>query len=461
MTNRAKNLVFYYYILDLILLSISFFMLRILKYERGGPEYISSIYFMLTATWIVILIGNDSKKLYLRESYFARLRNQVVNFLFFTGIVSIIIFIFKLGYFSRLQTFGTIAVFFVLKAVVFYFIYLYLGHLRKKGRHLAKVLVAGAGRIGCKFYDFTERHPALGYKVIGFLDDYPDDKPCDIQDMVLGIVEEIPEILEKYVVDEVVIAIPLTEEELIHTIINVADFHGVRIKLIPDFVRILNRKHQISSIGEIPIINIREIPLDVMYNAWLKRMFDLAISFTGLLFFSPLMALIAIAVKIDSKGPLFYRPTRLSKGNIRFKMLKFRTMYLKDCVDLSNRSTTSNDPRITPVGRFLRKYSLDELPQLVNVLINNMSLIGPRPHRIMLNYDMQKAVRGYMIRHYIKPGITGWAQVNGWRGPTETEEQKKKRTEHDLWYIENWTFWLDIKILYLTVFGKKTHKDVF
>jgi Undecaprenyl-phosphate glucose phosphotransferase len=462
MTNKAKNLVFLYYILDLILLSVSFFIMKYIKYESDwSPEYIFSIYFMLMITWIVILLVNDSGKLYLRESYFVRLRSQIINFLVYTGIIAVIIFSFQLGYFSRLQTFGTIAIFFILKTLVFYFLYLWIWQRRKKGRHLAKVLVAGAGRVGCRFYVFTQKHPYLGFKVVGFLDDCIEDKACDIQNMILGRVEEIPEVLEKYDIDEVVIAIPLTAEASINTIINIADYHGKRIKMIPDFYRILNRNHHVTSIGEFPIINIREIPLDHLHNMLIKRIYDLIVSILGIVVSLPVMIILAILIKIESKGPLFYRPLRLSKGGEQFRMLKYRSMYNDDSLDKGNISTVVNDPRITRIGRWMRKFNLDELPQLFNVLINNMSIVGPRPHRVLLNYDMQHAVSGYMIRHYIKPGITGWAQVNGWRGPTVTIEQKNQRTKYDLWYIENWTFWLDIKIMWLTVFSIKARKNAF
>jgi putative colanic acid biosynthesis UDP-glucose lipid carrier transferase len=164
---------------------------------------------------------------------------------------------------------------------------------------------------------------------------------------------------------------------------------------------------------------------------------------------------------VESRGPVFYCPIRIGKGGRPFKLFKFRSMMQNDDTSTGVQSTQENDPRITRVGKLLRKYSIDELPQFINVLLGTMSVVGPRPHRRYLNRQLQQDVYHYMLRHYVKPGITGWAQINGWRGPTDTEEQKRQRTLHDLWYVENWSFWLDIKIVYLTIFSSKVRKNAF
>ena len=158
---------------------------------------------------------------------------------------------------------------------------------------------------------------------------------------------------------------------------------------------------------------------------------------------------------------IFYKPHRKGEADESFKCFKFRTMSECDNPKNGTRSTVKNDPRITRVGKFLRKYDLDELPQFINVLKGDMSVVGPRPHRTNLQTDFRKVVNDYMVRHYVKPGVSGWAQVNGWRGPTRTDTQKKERIKHDLWYIENWSFWLDMKIIFLTVFSRKTRQNAF
>lgn len=461
MNSRSQNIILVYYLLDLVMLTVSFFTVLQFKYEVRPPEYILSVYVTLLVTWFIILLVNDSERLFLREKLWKRLRMQLMNFLIFIGLVSSVIFALKLGYFSRLQTYGTIGLFFILKTIGFYVVFLWLAQRRKKGRQLARVLVIGAGRVGCKFYNFTEENREMGYQVIGFLEDKKEEKPCEIQDKILGVIEDIPEILDKELIDEVVIALPLVERELLKTIIGISEFYGKRIRMIPDFYRLIDRRFRLTSVGEIPMINVREIPLDNFRNFLSKRIFDVLGASIGLICFLPVMLIIALLIKMDSHGPVFYRPVRVSRGGKKFKMLKFRSMYVdKDLVKIPG-STVKNDPRITRLGKILRKTNIDELPQLWNVLTNRMSLVGPRPHRVDLNADLQHSVVGYMVRHYIKPGITGWAQVSGWRGPTATPEQRRQRTHHDIWYIENWTFWLDIKIIWLTIFGKNAYKNAF
>jgi lipopolysaccharide/colanic/teichoic acid biosynthesis glycosyltransferase len=176
---------------------------------------------------------------------------------------------------------------------------------------------------------------------------------------------------------------------------------------------------------------------------------------------SPLLLLTAIAIKLESRGPVFYKPIRLGVNNQPFTMFKFRSMRVNDDSQQGYKSTQKDDDRITRVGKIIRKLSIDELPQLFNVFINEMSLVGPRPHRIYLNEQLKQKMGNYMVRHHVKPGITGWAQIHGWRGPTETKHQYWGRTLHDLWYVEHWFFGLDIYILIMTIFGSKTRKNAF
>ncbi|MEO5635305.1 MAG: sugar transferase [Candidatus Paceibacterota bacterium] len=202
-------------------------------------------------------------------------------------------------------------------------------------------------------------------------------------------------------------------------------------------------------------------PLDFPFRRLLKHVFDFTFSVAVLILLAPVFCFIAVLIKLDSTGPVFYCPLRVGRHGHLFKMYKFRSMRECDTTFGGTQSTQENDSRISAVGKILRRYSLDELPQFINVLRGEMSVIGPRPHRKFLSDEMEKSVEKYAERQHVKPGITGWAQVNGWRGPTSTLEQKVQRTEHDLWYIENWSFVLDLKIIYLTIFGKKTHFRVF
>jgi exopolysaccharide biosynthesis polyprenyl glycosylphosphotransferase len=218
---------------------------------------------------------------------------------------------------------------------------------------------------------------------------------------------------------------------------------------------------QPKSSNRLQVLDLRKCPLDNQYAAFAKSVFDKLFAFTAILLLLPLLLVLAVLIKLDSAGPVFYCPIRVGKNGRSFKVYKFRSMRENDSADGGTKSTEKNDPRISRLGAVLRKYSLDELPQLFNVLLGEMSIVGPRPHRKQLNQEFQVNVRSYMIRHYVQPGITGWAQVNGWRGPTVTSEQKTQRTQHDLWYIENWSFLLDLKIIWLTMFGRKTRENVF
>jgi lipopolysaccharide/colanic/teichoic acid biosynthesis glycosyltransferase len=213
--------------------------------------------------------------------------------------------------------------------------------------------------------------------------------------------------------------------------------------------------------GSVPMLDIRNIPLYHYPNRFWKRAFDIAIAGIAMIGLSPIMALVALAIKLQDGGPILYTPVRLGVNNKPFKLYKFRSMKVNDNAVNGTQSTVLNDERITRLGKFLRKSNLDELPQLYNVLRNEMSIIGPRPHRVFLNRTLQQKVSSYMVRHSIKPGITGWAQVHGWRGPTESKIQYMGRTLHDLWYIEHWSFAIDFYIIFLTAFGKKTRKNAF
>jgi putative colanic acid biosynthesis UDP-glucose lipid carrier transferase len=319
--------------------------------------------------------------------------------------------------------------------------------------------VVGAGRNGVNIDNYFTNTPDLGYKIIGFLDDHP--KEGDLNDRILGPINKISDVLKDMEIDEVIIALPTNLHEKIQYVVDKVDYYGIRIRLIPDFTTMLGKNYKTTSFGDLSIINIREISLDRMRLAFLKQVCDFVFSFFVVLFLAPVFLILAILIKLESPGPVFYCPLRTGQGGRPFRVYKFRSMFQGDAPNGGTLSTQKNDPRITKVGAIIRKYSLDELPQFINVLKGEMSVVGPRPHRIYLNQVMQKEVDHYMIRHYLKPGITGWAQVNGWRGPTDTEEQKNNRTAHDLWYVENWTPLLDLKIMYLTVFGEKTFKAAF
>lgn len=410
--------------------------------------------------WIFITSRNKNYYLHLHNGLKYRLKNHLKSHFEIIAILCLLYLVLGIpqGY-TKNQFITFLLGFPAVNMIVNYLIFSIVRFMRMKGKNVRKALVIGAGRVGVHIDNYFRQNPDFGYRIIGFLDDNPEDS--DLQYQIIGRISEMDKVLKERKVDEVIIALPTHLDEKIQYVADKADYHGIRVRLVPDYFRLLGRNYKTTSFGDMPIINIREISLDRFRFASLKRVCDIAFSAMALIMLAPLFLVLAILIKWESAGPVFYCPIRLGQGGRQFKLYKFRSMYQNDAAVAGKASTTKDDPRVTRIGRVIRKYSLDELPQFINVLIGDMSVVGPRPHRIYLNEVMQREVDNYMIRHYLKPGITGWAQVNGWRGPTDTEEQRNNRTAHDLWYVENWTPILDIKIIFLTVFSEKTHKAAF
>jgi Undecaprenyl-phosphate glucose phosphotransferase len=321
-------------------------------------------------------------------------------------------------------------------------------------------LVAGIGNVAESvekhFYDYH----GSSAKIKGFIKCKKEERRVR-EEKVVGKLKHIQNYLKDNPVDEIVIALPIKTSKKVRRVLEIADYHGIRVKYIPDYQSLFGKNYKATRYGRIDVVHVRQLPLDETFSFLVKNTFDKVFATAALLLLSPVLLLIALLIKLDSAGPVFYAPYRIGMAGRPFKVFKFRSMRVNDAASGGTLSTQKDDPRVTRLGRILRKYSLDELPQFLNVLRGDMSVVGPRPHRSFLNQQFQESVDKYMVRHYFKPGITGWAQVNGWRGPTDTKEQKDQRTRHDLWYVENWSLWLDIKIIYLTIFSRKAHKSAF
>jgi len=240
-------------------------------------------------------------------------------------------------------------------------------------------------------------------------------------------------------------------------ILKMCDKEGVRIKIIPGYYEFLKLSASVEDLDGLPILTIRGVPLDSVLNRAIKRAFDILFSLTAILITSPIMIFIAIGVKLSSPGPIFFKQERVGLNNKTFNMLKFRSMRVEDPNKEKFQWTTENDPRKTKFGSFIRKTSLDELPQFFNVLFGDMTIVGPRPERPYWVNKFKEEIPEYMLRHYAKAGITGWAQVNGWRGDTSIEE----RIKCDNYYIQNWSLWFDIKIIFMTIFKGFINKNAY
>lgn len=452
MIRSDQKLAFNYMLTDIILLLGSYLLFFIGKADLREQH----LWFLLSYVILWIVVGYFTRIYYihLHNSYQHRLMMYLRAHLVFIGILS---FLFLLNErlipLTRFQLIGFALSFMIVELISHYIIVQFIGRLRLKGKNIRQALVVGDKSIGDNINSYFNQNMDLGYNVIGILDTYISGTASKLKRIAA-----LEEMVSKHRVDEIIIA--NYNDELIREVLSISDYHGIRTRIVPNFSALIGKNFSLSQLGTIPIVNVRESSLDNLYWAAQKRFFDVLFSSIALIGLAPVFALIAIAIKMESKGKIFYCPVRMGRGGRKFEVFKFRSMYEGDG-SVNNLSTSAGDVRITKVGAFIRKYSLDELPQFFNVLIGDMSVVGPRPHRIFLNLQMQKEVNNYMVRHYLKPGITGWAQVNGWRGPTDTHEQKMQRTSHDLWYLDNWTFGLDIKIIFMTVFSKKTHQNAF
>lgn len=323
-----------------------------------------------------------------------------------------------------------------------------LRHFRKKGYNLKHIVIVGYSRAAEGYIDRILKNPEWGYQIHGILDDNkkPGETYRDIK--VLGKIDNLFKILPKNKLDEIIITLSLNEYQKLEHIVTFCEKSGVHTKFVPDYNNLIPTTPYIEDFNGLPVINIRHVPLSSPVNKFVKRSMDLLCGTLALLVAAIPMLVVAIIIKTTSKGPLIYSQVRVGLHNREFKMYKFRSMAVQEESAEKKAWTVKNDPRVTPIGKFIRKTSIDELPQLFNVLKGDMSLVGPRPERPFFVEQFKEEIPRYMIKHQVRPGMTGWAQVNGLRGDTSIP----KRIEHDLYYIENWTIGLDIKILFLTVF---------
>jgi Undecaprenyl-phosphate glucose phosphotransferase len=316
----------------------------------------------------------------------------------------------------------------------------------KAGIGLKRVLIAGASDLGRLVADKVLEHRELGFRVIGFLDDRPGDHIGYRGLPLLGGLAEADEIIRREKIDHLYVALPLEEHVKMLGLVEATNREGIDVHVVPDLLQFIALRARLENLDGVPIISLNDVPLRG-FNSVLKRAIDVAISASALVGVSWLIGLIAWVIKRSSPGPVFYRQERMGLDGKAFQVLKFRSMYEGAEDETGPVWAHDNDPRCTRVGLILRRFDLDELPQLWNVFRGDMSIVGPRPERPYFVEQFKHRIPQYMLRHKVKAGITGWAQVNGWRGNTSLE----KRIEYDLYYIENWSVGLDLKIMWLTV----------
>lgn len=371
--------------------------------------------------------------------------------------------IFKEFSFSLTHLLLQCSIIFVILPVQKLIIRVLLKRIRNSKQVRRKVLIVGAGDSGLNFYQHYVKDNHYGYSLAGFIDDNINPS---LNGHYLGKTSDIDKVIAQYDLDDIVVAMPINDESQLEKIVTIGEREGKRVKIIPHYQRFSAGRVHVGTLGSLPIITLRSLPLDITDNKIYKRTFDILFSLLVIiLILSWLIPIVSLIIKMSSKGPVFFKQERWGLNNKPIICYKFRTMIhtSKDTDDAGNyQQARKNDPRVTKIGAILRKTSLDELPQFFNVLFGSMSVVGPRPHPVPLSIESKDSVQNYMMRHWVKPGITGWAQVNGYRGETHKHYLMQKRVEFDVWYMENWTFWLDLQIILQTLVNiVKTEKNAY
>ncbi|MBU3143458.1 undecaprenyl-phosphate glucose phosphotransferase [Clostridium sp. CF012] len=406
-----------------------------------------------------------------------------------SNVIGILIFILALYLFKVVDYSRYLIVIFGVLCIAFTFIErlvmrLLLRKLRKSGYNLKHILIVGLSEMTYELMSKLVFNAQWGYNIVGILDDnvVPGDLKINnnlkaelnnfdqetyeqaaatveyFQDTkILGEIDSLQTVLNEFNVDEIFITLNLNEYEKIGNVIGVCEKMGIRVQIIPGYYKYIPSKPYLEDMDGLPMINLRYVPLDNFLNNFIKRAFDILLSTISIILFSPVMIVTSLIMKLTSPGPLIFKQERIGQNRKPFNMYKFRSMKIQSNEDEINQWTTKEDSRKTKFGGFIRKTSIDELPQLFNVLKGDMSLIGPRPERPFFVEKFKEEIPKYMIKHHVRPGMTGWAQVHGWRGDTSID----KRIEYDIYYIENWSFSIDIKILWLTVFKGFMNKNAY
>ena len=444
------------FLLDAIMIVLAYFISsRLNLFHLGVTHFKQPIAFITisfgswyTAAYFSTIYGDRRSKKFSEEIVFI-----VYNIVIFLILFSAFSFLFK-SFFVLEGTFFYTYVFVLLMLMLVskYAIRKYIHATIIKKNIYDSVLIIGSTHAALDFFEAITKFYHYGYKCLGFLDDQSTGmNNCTY----LGVITNLNDILLNNKLDEVVIALPNAQSKQIQICMELCDRYNTKVRILPDFDQYTKTANQINNIGIVPVINVQDLPLDNLANKLLKRLFDIVFA---LLFFLILgwwlLPIISIFIKLTSKGPIIFKQERWGLNNEKIICYKFRTM-VAESLDLSDdgsfNQATKNDRRITPIGRLLRQTNFDELPQFWNVLIGNMSLVGPRPHATPMNIESMHSVDNYMLRHIILPGITGWAQVNGLLGETKTPGRMQKRVNYDLYYIHRWSIWLDCQIVLQTI----------
>jgi putative colanic acid biosysnthesis UDP-glucose lipid carrier transferase len=448
--NRINTIILW---ADLVIVSLSFFLTVVaFKFEDSSVNLTLDLllWAFLVTGWFFTAknynLYDDASNKGLIDSFFKIGKNIVFQAIF----ISIFLFVAKQPEYSRrFAAIYLILLSFLLPLQKVFYKKVLVYFLDKRSRK-RKVLIVGAGNVGMDFRNILNSNPHLGYQVIGFLDDVHKES---LNGEYLGQIKDIEAVLHgNKDIDEVVVALPNRASEGLKMVVMAAQQETVRLRIIPDYFSYYSSRFGISMFEGLPMISLRHEPLQDFHWRVIKRLFDTVFSLMVLIFIcSWLFPILAICIKLDSKGPVFFTQLRTGRNKVSFNCFKFRSMSVNR--DANSVQAKKNDSRLTRFGKFLRKSNLDEFPQFINVLKGEMSVVGPRPHMLKHTEEYGQMVDRYLVRHLLKSGITGWAQINGHRGETRNPGEMKARVEHDVWYLENWSLMFDIKIICLTVWN--------
>lgn len=456
MLSRETELASIYLIFDLFILNIAITLTAMLSLDISLRNYHDMSIYMLygNLSWIITYFIFTKKNLYLRDGFINRFKRINRRALVFIAVSAILYFLLISKHHSRRFIIEYTLIFYLIELIFYYFLYEYLKESRKKGIHVNRALIIGVNNTSLLLQNIISSNYLLGYKFIGFLDSDRHDNPD-----IIGHPDDLQAIIENHRIEIIFVSVPYPASDAkFRSLLNICNQKGVRLRYVPENQRWFKRTQNLESVGNLVLINPQEIPLDDFGARLWKRFFDVVFSLLVILFvLSWLFPIIALLIKLSSKGPVFFVQKRTGYNNKSFSCLKFRSMQANENADL--KQATANDSRITPIGRFIRKTNIDEFPQFFNVFMGQMSIVGPRPHMLKHTEEYTKLIDLYLTRHYIKPGITGWAQVNGYRGETDEVWKMQKRVDFDKEYMENWTFAWDIKIIFLTIFGLSAYKN--
>ncbi len=455
-------------LVDAVVVALSYSLAWLIKFKTpfantepgvtalSVATYFSALYFIVPGYVLLYYFFNmytpkrATRRKYEISSIFKA--NTVGVFLFM-----VMLFAVKQEHFSRSLIFIFYVINIILTTLSRSMIRNGLQYFRKKGYNLKYVLLVGYSRAAEEYITRINANPQWGYVVRGILDDRVPGGTLYKGVKVLGRIDNLLYILPENKLDEIAVTLALEDYDRLERIVDLCEKSGVHTKFIPDYNSLVPSRPYTEDLMGLPVINIRYVPLTNTLNWVAKRAVDVVGSFCGIIISSPIMLITVLLIKCTSRGPVIFKQERVGLHNKPFKMYKFRTMELQKTSQEQKAWTVKDDPRVTKVGKLLRRTSLDELPQLFNILAGEMSLVGPRPERPLFVEKFREEIPRYMIKHQVRPGLTGWAQINGYRGDTSI----RKRIEYDIFYIENWTMGLDIKIMFLTVFKGFINKNAY